>query len=224
MPLYEEGKPNPEGLQLWIDLPAKDKNIEPLYQEMLAKEWVSEFLLVLHVLTEGSSITTVRPSSDVEITVISGESHGEKVSSESSNSGPVDWSKVGEWQGVVRPVGGCWYLDFKLKAKGAKVFQPLPKGWTSFIYRTFPIQSTRTIAHSFYLVLSGGLTVGEEPAVQKAYHTLVLSANEGEDGVWLESTEDGLTRGVLIAGEPLQQPVVQVSPLKRTRQAVTDSS
>lgn len=39
-------------------------------------------------------------------------------------------------QGVVRPVGGCWYLDFKLKAKGARVFQPLPKGWTSFIYRT----------------------------------------------------------------------------------------
>lgn len=38
MPLYEEGKPNPEGLQLWIDLPTKDKNIEPLYQEMLAKE------------------------------------------------------------------------------------------------------------------------------------------------------------------------------------------
>lgn len=40
-------------------------------------------------------------------------------------------------QGPVRPVGGCWYLDFKLKGKGAKVFQPLPKGWTSFLYRMF---------------------------------------------------------------------------------------
>lgn len=47
--------------------------------------------------------------------------------------------------------------------------------------------------------------------MQKAYHTVVLSAGEGEDGVWLEAAEDGLTRGVLIAGEPLQQRVVQVS-------------
>lgn len=38
MPLHEEGKPDPMGLQLWIDLPAKDKGIDPLYQEMLAKE------------------------------------------------------------------------------------------------------------------------------------------------------------------------------------------
>lgn len=63
-------------------------------------------------------------------------------------------------------------------------------------------------------MLSGGLTVGDQAKVEQAYHTLVLSANEGEDGVWLEAAEDGLTRGVLIAGEPLQQPVVQVS---RTR-------
>ncbi|KAJ9120531.1 hypothetical protein QFC24_005204 [Naganishia onofrii] len=169
MPLHEEGKPDPQGLQLWIDLPAKDKGIDPLYQEMLSKD-----------------ITTVHPSEDVEITVISGESHGEK--------------------GPVRPVGGCWYLDFKLKKKGAKVFQPLPKGWT---------------------MLSGGLRVGNDTTEQSAYHTIVLSANEGEDGVWLESTNDKLTRGVLIAGEPLQQRVVQYGPFVTTsteeaRQAIQD--
>ncbi|KAI5450859.1 RNA pol II transcription cofactor [Naganishia albida] len=173
MPLHEEGKPDPMGLQLWIDLPAKDKGIDPLYQEMLAKD-----------------ICTVRPSEDVEITVISGESHGEK--------------------GPVRPVGGCWYLDFKLKGKGAKVFQPLPKGWTSFLY-----------------LLSGGLIVGDQPDVHKAYHTVVLSAGEGENGVWLQAAEDGLTRGVLIAGEPLQQRVVQYGPFVTTstdeaRQAIMD--
>ncbi|GHJ83694.1 hypothetical protein NliqN6_0096 [Naganishia liquefaciens] len=173
MPLHEEGRPDPQGLQLWIDLPAKDKGIEPLYQEMSSSE-----------------ITTVRPSPDVEISVISGESHGEK--------------------GVVRPVGGCWYLDFKLKSKGAKVFQPLPKGWTSFIY-----------------LLSGALTVGGQSEVQNAFHTLVLSADDGEDGVWLEAAEDGLTRGVLIAGEPLKQHVVQYGPFVTTsvdeaRQAVMD--
>ncbi len=63
----------------------------------------------------GGRICTVHPSEDVEIVVISGESHGEK--------------------GPVRPLGGCWYFDFKLKKKGARVFQPLPEGWTAFIYR-----------------------------------------------------------------------------------------
>lgn len=38
MPLHEEGMPDPEGLQLWIDLPAKDKGIEPSYQDMSSKE------------------------------------------------------------------------------------------------------------------------------------------------------------------------------------------
>lgn len=38
MPLHEEGQPDPEGLQLWIDLPRKDKGIEPTYQEMAATE------------------------------------------------------------------------------------------------------------------------------------------------------------------------------------------
>ncbi|KAJ9095032.1 hypothetical protein QFC21_005825 [Naganishia friedmannii] len=160
IPLHGEGKPDPQGLQSWIDLPAKDKGIDPLYQEMLSKD-----------------ITTVHPSADVEITVISGKSHGE--------------------QGPVRPVGGCWYLDFKLKKKGAKVFQPLPKGWTGLIY-----------------VLPGGLRIDDDAAEQ-------------ETGVGLESTEGILTRGVLIAGEPLQQFVVQYEPFVTTsteeaRQAIQD--
>ncbi len=46
---------------------------------------------------------------------------------------------------------------------------------------------------------------------QKPYNTLVLSAEPSEDGVWLTSDSDEETRGVLIAGEPLDQPVVQVS-------------
>jgi len=117
------------------------------------------------------------------------------------------------FQGPVRPVGGCWYFDFKLKKKGAKVFQPLPKGWTSFVYcksPSLPLNALYLLT-SCFTVLSGGLRVGEDTAEQSPYHTIVLSANEGEDGVWLESTEDKLTRGVLIAGEPLQQRVVQVS-------------
>jgi hypothetical protein len=175
MPVHEPGQPNPTGLQLWIDLPADKKNVEPSYQEKKASE-----------------ITTVRPSDDVEIVVISGESQGEK--------------------GPVRPLGGCWYLDFKLKRKGTKVWQPLPEGWTAFIY-----------------LLSGSLSVSEDgtaPA-HKPYHTLVLSSEPGQDGVWLTSSSDEETRGVLIAGEPLNQPVVQYGPFvvtsqQEARQAIMD--
>lgn len=47
----------------------------------------------------------------------------------------------------------------------------------------------------------------------KQYHTAVLSNNEGETGVWLESaSSSGRARFVLVAGEPLEQGVVQHGP------------
>lgn len=100
MPLFDEdpAKRVPaEALQLWIDLPADKKMIEPSYQEKKAAD-----------------IDSVQPTEGVDITVISGESHGVT--------------------GFVRPVGGCWFMDVKLTKAGASVFQPLPEGWTAFAY------------------------------------------------------------------------------------------
>jgi redox-sensitive bicupin YhaK (pirin superfamily) len=34
MPVHEPGKPEPRGLQLWIDLPKEHKMVEPSYQEL----------------------------------------------------------------------------------------------------------------------------------------------------------------------------------------------
>lgn len=165
MPLF--GGPNPvpaEALQLWIDLPADQKMIEPSYQEKKAAE-----------------IDTVNPQPGVQVTVISGEAFGVK--------------------GFVRPVGGCWFLDFKLTDAGASVFQPLPEGWTGFAY-----------------VITGALQVGEEATPVDKFNSVVLSAEEGQNGVLLTrpegTTED--TRFVLIAGEPLDQPVVQAGPFVLT--------
>ena len=47
----------------------------------------------------------------------------------------------------------------------------------------------------------------------KQYHTAVLSNNEGETGVWLESaSSSGRARFVLVAGEPLEQEIHQHGP------------
>nr|XP_031863610.1 uncharacterized protein CI109_000862 [Kwoniella shandongensis]KAA5530682.1 hypothetical protein CI109_000862 [Kwoniella shandongensis] len=169
------------GLQLWVDLPQNQKFIDPTYQERKAKE-----------------IPTIRPKEGVEVTVISGESHGIK--------------------GFVRPVGGCWYLNFRLQKPGASVFQPLPEGWTAFVY-----------------IISGKLQVGSDPAtaaIHDKYHTLVLTCQPGENGVTLtrpesSSTEEEETRFVLVAGEPLDQKVVQYGPFvvntqRQAMEAVTD--
>ncbi|WWC85769.1 uncharacterized protein L201_000635 [Kwoniella dendrophila CBS 6074] len=154
---------NPVGMQLWIDLPKEQKFIEPSYQEKKAKD-----------------IDVITPSDGVEITVVSGESHGIK--------------------GFVRPVGGCWYFNIKLQKPGSRVFQPLPEGWTAFIY-----------------IVSGKLQIGVESTVHSKYNTLVLSSQNDQNGVELvrpESATEGEedTRFVLVAGQPLDQPVVQYGP------------
>lgn len=65
------------------------------------------------------------------------------------------------------------------------------------------------------VVIDGELQVGDEEAKHAKFHTLVLSSQDGQDGVQLTrpvDSEEGETRFVLIAGEPLDQEVVQVSP------------
>jgi hypothetical protein len=54
--------------------------------------------------------------------------------------------------------------------------------------------------------------VGEDATNREQFHTLVLSSNGEESGVTLTRPEgtDEDTQLVLIAGEPLDQPVVQV--------------
>uniref|UniRef100_A0A8C8YJM7 Pirin n=1 Tax=Prolemur simus TaxID=1328070 RepID=A0A8C8YJM7_PROSS len=85
------------------------------------------------------------------------------------------------------------YLDFKLDP-GAKHSQPIPKGWTSFIY-----------------TISGDVYIGPDDAQQKIepHHTAVLG--EG-DSVQVENKDPKRSHFVLIAGEPLREPVVQHGP------------
>jgi len=98
----------------------------------------------------------------------------------------------------VRPLGGCWYFHVTFKKQGTTIFQDIPAGWTSFIY-----------------ILKGSVILGNSSIPQPAFHTLVLSANDKETGVLLKAGEDD-TDFVLIAGEPLDQPVFQYGPFVMT--------
>ncbi|KAL6809299.1 RmlC-like cupin domain-containing protein [Trichoderma sp. SZMC 28013] len=89
-----------------------------------------------------------------------------------------------------------WLLDFLLRP-GAKVTQALPKGWNAFAY-----------------VLDGNVVVGEGAQAKKAeQYDNVFFEQEG-DVIHL-STEASATkeaRVFVIAGTPLDQPVVQYGP------------
>ncbi|XP_029950063.1 pirin [Salarias fasciatus] len=143
------------GLQLWVNLPSRDKMVEPVYQEL-----------------RGSEIP--KPSQGgVTVAVISGEALGAK-------------SKVFTRTPTL-------YLDFKLE-EGALHVQPVPSGWTAFIY-----------------TLSGTVHVGpdEEQQHVEPHHTVVFGDG---DCVKVENKGPELSHFVLIAGQRLGEPVVQHGP------------
>lgn len=60
------------------------------------------------------------------------------------------------------------------------------------------------------VVLDGAVHVAHDKTEAfKKHHLVVLSAEEAQDGVTVRATEEG-ARGVLIAGAPLDQDIVQV--------------
>ena len=73
-------------------------------------------------------------------------------------------------------------------------------------------------------VIDGHVQIGEDTTSHEKYHTLVLTSHEGEDGVQLTKpdTSTGETRFVLIAGEPLNQEVVQVHSSGEVRRKKAD--
>jgi len=179
MPLHEEGKGDPTGMQLWVDLPRAQKMSPPDYQELASSE-----------------MPYAHPSEGVTIKVISGVAQGNE--------------KEGEISSPVKPHGGCWYFDISLDA-GASVFQAIPAGWTTFAY-----------------ILEGTVQFGSgsDAVAKPQYNTCIFSSEPDQNGVALQAV-DGPARLVLVAGEPLDQPVVQMGPFvmnsrEEIQQAVTD--
>ncbi|GAA5921026.1 hypothetical protein JCM1841_005064 [Sporobolomyces salmonicolor] len=133
---------------------------------------------------KASEIPSAHPTPNVLIKVICGEADGS--ASEGVVSSPV------------RPLGGCWFADVIIGKKGDKVFHRVPKGWNAFIY---------TLEGEVLIGPSTPNTSNRIPA----FHTAVLSNQDGENGVELESATDR-ARLVVVAGEPLDQEIVQHGP------------
>lgn len=103
---------------------------------------------------------------------------------------------AGESMGIKSPIytrTPTMYLDFKLE-KGSSFTQPVPSDWNAFIF-----------------VLNGSGLFGSVDKLEKAdaHHTLVLGPG---DSVHFKNEENEQLNFVLIAGKPLNEPVVQHGP------------
>jgi quercetin 2,3-dioxygenase len=143
------------GLQLWINLPKKNKMCNPRYQEMKADKVAS----------------ALSPDGKTKVKVIAGESYGSKSSVETAI--------------------GLHYLDVEM-SEGAVFEHSIPTGFTSFIY-----------------TLSGEALFGKSQEVGKPHCTLVL---EKEGNHLVVETKDKPAKFVLIAGEPIGEPIFQHGP------------
>ncbi|XP_078088402.1 pirin isoform X3 [Mustelus asterias] len=85
------------------------------------------------------------------------------------------------------------YLDFTLE-KGASHRQPVPKGWTAFIY-----------------TLAGYVHVGPDKDQRRIEPHHVAILDDGEH-IQMENKDHEVARFVLIAGEPINEPVVKHGP------------
>lgn len=148
------------GFQLWINLPAREKDAPASYRDLADRD-----------------IPRVRdPVSGAEIRVIAGRSGGVR--------GPVE-----------RPATDPFVLDVRLPPR-ARFFQPLPNGHRAFLA---PWAGRLAVDGVFLPVPS----------------LAVLEDRAEREGVEITSGSEG-GRGLLVAGRPLGEPVVQYGPFVMT--------
>jgi len=102
----------------------------------------------------------------------------------------------------VRTRTPCYYLDIEMNSN-SKFTQNIPPTWTTFIY-----------------TLKGNVKI--ESRRIKAHHTIVFS-KEG-DCIAFQNSSDSMARFILIAGEPINEPIVQHGPfVMNTREEISQA-
>ncbi|MGH7267014.1 MAG: pirin family protein, partial [Candidatus Rokuibacteriota bacterium] len=144
------------GFQLWVNLPRRDKLMQPRYQEI-----------------PGGRIPVARSEDGrVAVRVIAGEALGARA--------------------VIETRTPIAYLHFTLEP-GARVIQPVAPSHAVLVY-----------------VFAGAARVGPEGQPVRDGQLAVLAA-EG-DAVALAAGADGPAETLLLAGEPLREPVARYGP------------
>lgn len=153
------------GLQLWVNLPSRDKMMKPRYQEIPAVR-----------------IPTAQTNDDlVKVKVIAGEALGAKA--------------------VIQTQTPIIYLHFTLQPDAIAV-QPVPKEYNAFIY-----------------VLDGEGLFGAEKE-RAGDGQMVLFAQDGEEvAIANPSHAKSPLDVLLIAGVPLNEPVVRYGPFVMNTEA-----
>ncbi|KAI5478053.1 pirin [Pseudohyphozyma bogoriensis] len=133
---------------------------------------------------KATEIPDANPDPSINIKVICGKAEGNETQ--------------GVVESPVRPLGGCWFLDvvYGAESQGKTMFQNIPAGWNAFIY-----------------TLSGTIELGPTGSTTtvKPFHTAVLTNSPADQGIQITSaTPDA--RFVIVAGEPLDQEIVQHGP------------
>ena len=178
------------GMQLWVDLPEKLKSCEPRYRDLRAKE-----------------IPTINiDDGKATIKIISGQSHGTDSVQELAYT-PV------------------WIFDMTLKP-GAKVTQPLPTGWNAFAYTlggstTFGAGKNRTSVDQYHNVVfeqKGDSISAEVPAIAKEDGRFCKLSISYSPLLTSSKPFTNTSSAVLVAGQPLDQKVVQYGPFVQTTQ------
>jgi redox-sensitive bicupin YhaK (pirin superfamily) len=154
-------------MQLWVNLPKKDKMAKPGYQAIVA----------------GDVPTVALPEDAGRVRVLAG--------------------RFGEATGPARTFTPITMLDAELRA-GARLRVPLPSGYNSLA-----------------VVAKGRVTAGGS---QAGAGELLLFAN---DGAHLELTATEAAHVIVLAGEPIDEPIVQYGPfvmntVAEIQQAITD--
>ena len=104
---------------------------------------------------------------------------------------------AGESMSVKSPVytrTPTMYLDFTLKPNSPVFTQPIPQGWNAFAY-----------------TLNGQGEFGSKKTPVDAHHVLILST-DGDGFNFRNTSSQNDCRFVLIAGQPLNEPIVQHGP------------
>ncbi|TAL79833.1 MAG: pirin family protein [Burkholderiaceae bacterium] len=167
--LPEQEKGRMEGFQLWLNLPARDKMIEPGYRDI-----------------QNDQIPELHLDNGITVRIVAGHSHGREGA-------------------VQRPITAPLYLDVHFSSV-ATFCQTLPRTANAFIY-----------------VYRGSVSIGGKTVPQQ--HMAILGNGPQDDGVVIES--QGPAKVLLIAGQPLHEPIAQYGPFvmntqQELVQAVTD--